>query len=70
MKIFCKLLIYLFIWPLFQKVKFLQSDSTLNSKNQIQAPDQLALWSVEYGHSSLRLPPSSPYDKFMKAAGC
>ncbi|XP_021609744.1 protein SEMI-ROLLED LEAF 2 isoform X2 [Manihot esculenta] len=53
-----------------EKVKFLQSDSTLNSKNQIQAPDQLALWSVEYGHSSLRLPPSSPYDKFMKAAGC
>ncbi|KAF2300211.1 hypothetical protein GH714_010716 [Hevea brasiliensis] len=53
-----------------EKVKFLQSDSKLNNKNQIRAPDQLALCSVEYGHSSFRLPPSCPYDKFMKAAGC
>ncbi|WMV55299.1 hypothetical protein MTR67_048684 [Solanum verrucosum] len=26
--------------------------------------------SREYGQQSFRLPPSSPYDKFLKAAGC
>ncbi|MCD9646661.1 hypothetical protein HAX54_036687 [Datura stramonium] len=26
--------------------------------------------SGEYGQQSFRLPPSSPYDKFLKAAGC
>ncbi|XP_058004510.1 protein SEMI-ROLLED LEAF 2 isoform X2 [Hevea brasiliensis] len=53
-----------------QKVELLQSDSKLNSNDQNGVPDQLALCSVEYGHTAFRLPPSSPYDKFMKAAGC
>ncbi|XP_023514234.1 uncharacterized protein LOC111778563 [Cucurbita pepo subsp. pepo] len=32
--------------------------------------DQPLPCSHEYGRCSLRLPPSSPYDKFLKAAGC
>lgn len=52
------------------KVELLQCDLTLATKDQIRAPDQLALCSLEYGQNSFRLPPSSPYDKFLKAAGC
>ncbi|KAH9606882.1 hypothetical protein KSS87_019716, partial [Heliosperma pusillum] len=32
--------------------------------------DPLYPCSVEYGHQAFRLPPASPYDKFLKAAGC
>ncbi|KAJ6917421.1 protein SEMI-ROLLED LEAF 2 isoform X1 [Populus alba x Populus x berolinensis] len=52
------------------KVELPQCDLTLATKDQIRAPDQLALCSLEYGQNSFRLPPSSPYDKFLKAAGC
>lgn len=52
------------------KVELLQCDLTLATRDQIRAPDQLALCSLEYGQNSFRLPPSSPYDKFLKAAGC
>ncbi|KAJ8755491.1 hypothetical protein K2173_019289 [Erythroxylum novogranatense] len=37
---------------------------------KITTPNQLALCSLDYGQNSFRLPPSSPYDKFLKAAGC
>ncbi|KAM5570144.1 protein SEMI-ROLLED LEAF 2 [Rosa sericea] len=37
---------------------------------QIQAKNQLLICSREYGQHSFKLPPSSPYDKFLKAAGC
>ncbi|XWS35272.1 hypothetical protein CRYUN_Cryun21dG0111900 [Craigia yunnanensis] len=40
------------------------------SKEQVPLRGQLALYSQEYGQHSFRLPPSSPYDKFLKAAGC
>ncbi|WCJ41358.1 ARM repeat superfamily protein [Euphorbia peplus] len=54
-----------------EKEDFLQSLLEYKNDNKIQAPNQLALCSVEYGQqSSFRLPPSSPYDKFLKAAGC
>ncbi|XP_050207337.1 protein SEMI-ROLLED LEAF 2 isoform X2 [Mercurialis annua] len=46
------------------------SQSKSNNNNQSKATDQLAICSVEYGQNSFRLPPSSPYDKFLKAAGC
>ncbi|EEF29339.1 protein SEMI-ROLLED LEAF 2 [Ricinus communis] len=46
------------------------SELKLNNNDQTKASDQLALCSVEYGPSSFKLPPSSPYDKFLKAAGC
>ncbi|KAM6566790.1 hypothetical protein CsatA_025918 [Cannabis sativa] len=43
----------------------------LIKKEQVVVRDQLALCSHEYGHNnSFKLPPSSPYDKFLKAAGC
>ncbi|KDP42800.1 hypothetical protein JCGZ_23742 [Jatropha curcas] len=53
-----------------QNEVFSQSDLILSDNNQVQASDQLAICSVEHGQSSFRLPPSSPYDKFLKAAGC
>lgn len=62
-KVTCKLFVV-------QKVELPQCDLTLATKDQIRAPDQLALCSLEYGQNSFRLPPSSPYDKFLKAAGC
>ncbi|KAI3965230.1 hypothetical protein MKW92_022975, partial [Papaver armeniacum] len=36
--------------------------------NKVQSQNQL-FYSSEY-IQSFRLPPSSPYDKFLKAAGC
>ncbi|KAL2921015.1 Protein EFR3-like protein B [Bienertia sinuspersici] len=39
-------------------------------KELIQRHDQLYPCSMEYGYQSFRLPPASPYDKFLKAAGC
>ncbi|XP_022150364.1 uncharacterized protein LOC111018549 isoform X2 [Momordica charantia] len=40
------------------------------TKETAKGQDQPLLCSHEYGRYSLRLPPSSPYDKFLKAAGC
>ncbi|XP_022760830.1 uncharacterized protein LOC111307029 [Durio zibethinus] len=45
-------------------------DLKLISKDQVHVRGQLALCSQEYRRRSFRLPPSSPYDKFLKAAGC
>ncbi|XP_021752707.1 uncharacterized protein LOC110718207 isoform X1 [Chenopodium quinoa] len=42
----------------------------LIGKEMIQRHDQLYPCSLEYGYQSFRLPPASPYDKFLKAAGC
>ncbi|KAH9783631.1 ARM repeat superfamily protein [Citrus sinensis] len=42
----------------------------LPSIERVRTKDQLAICSQEYGQYSFRLPPSSPYDKFLKAAGC
>ncbi|XP_056694944.1 protein SEMI-ROLLED LEAF 2 isoform X2 [Spinacia oleracea] len=39
-------------------------------KEMIQHNDQMYPCSLEYGYQSFRLPPASPYDKFLKAAGC
>ncbi|KAJ6991661.1 hypothetical protein NC653_019740 [Populus alba x Populus x berolinensis] len=50
------------------KVELPQCDLTLATKDQIRAPDQLALCSLEYGQNSFRLPPSSPYDKFFEGS--
>ncbi|KAI4378783.1 hypothetical protein MLD38_016214 [Melastoma candidum] len=37
----------------------------------LKAPEnKLVLCTQEYRQHSFRLPPSSPYDKFLKAAGC
>ncbi|XWS13233.1 hypothetical protein CRYUN_Cryun36dG0020200 [Craigia yunnanensis] len=51
------------------KVEF-SEDLKLISKEQVHVKGQLALCSQEYRQHSFRLPPSSPYDKFLKAAGC
>lgn len=41
-----------------------------DSKDRVQADGTLALTTIHYGQqNSFRLPPSSPYDKFLKAAG-
>ncbi|XP_061990163.1 protein SEMI-ROLLED LEAF 2 isoform X2 [Rosa rugosa] len=45
-------------------------DPKVKTKEQIQAKNQLLICSREYGQHSFKLPPSSPYDKFLKAAGC
>nr|VDD59448.1 unnamed protein product [Brassica oleracea] len=37
---------------------------------QVQPQGQYAFCSLEVEQNSFRLPPSSPYDKFLKAAGC
>ncbi|XP_062107804.1 protein SEMI-ROLLED LEAF 2 isoform X2 [Humulus lupulus] len=50
--------------------EYTEGDLKLINKEQVRVRDQLALCSHEYGHNSFRLPPSSPYDKFLKAAGC
>ncbi|KAL5781115.1 hypothetical protein ACOSP7_006144 [Xanthoceras sorbifolium] len=42
----------------------------LTNNELVRPRDLLALSSREYGQYSFRLPPSSPYDKFLKAAGC
>lgn len=36
----------------------------------VQPQGQLGFFSQEVPQNSFRLPPSSPYDKFLKAAGC
>ncbi|XP_050372855.1 protein SEMI-ROLLED LEAF 2 isoform X2 [Argentina anserina] len=42
----------------------------VKDNEQIQSKNQLLICSREYGQHSFKLPPSSPYDKFLKAAGC
>ncbi|XP_021290264.1 protein EFR3 homolog B isoform X2 [Herrania umbratica] len=51
------------------KMEF-SEDRMLISREQGHVMGQLALCSHEFGQHSFRLPPSSPYDKFLKAAGC
>ncbi|KAM7279907.1 hypothetical protein ACFE04_007041 [Oxalis oulophora] len=40
------------------------------NKEQIVPRDRLSMCAYEYNQNSFRLPPSSPYDKFLKAARC
>lgn len=39
-------------------------------KELIHSHDKFYPCALEYGYQSFRLPPASPYDKFLKAAGC
>ncbi|KAI4310765.1 hypothetical protein MLD38_035716 [Melastoma candidum] len=39
-------------------------------KDQSPGQNKLILWGQEYKQHSFQLPPSSPYDKFLQAAGC
>ncbi|XP_030937775.1 uncharacterized protein LOC115963033 isoform X1 [Quercus lobata] len=50
--------------------EFSEGDLKLINVEPIRVHDQLQLCSLEYGQNSFRLPPSSPFDKFLKAAGC
>ncbi|KAI9079393.1 hypothetical protein K1719_038692 [Acacia pycnantha] len=53
-------------------LEYSKRDMALATQEQIQAQDKVHL-SAQYDpgqHHTLRLPPSSPYDKFLKAAGC
>lgn len=47
----------------------LHQDLQLTTVESTHAQNSLSC-SREYGQQSFRLPPSSPYDKFLKAAGC
>ncbi|XP_052207637.1 protein SEMI-ROLLED LEAF 2 isoform X2 [Diospyros lotus] len=51
-----------------------EGDLKLMESEQGQGLDKLLICSLEHGQQlqqqSFRLPPSSPYDKFLKAAGC
>ncbi|XP_042478285.1 protein SEMI-ROLLED LEAF 2-like [Macadamia integrifolia] len=51
------------------KMEFQEGVLTLVDTEQFQRPDQLCCLS-EFEQQSFKLPPSSPYDKFLKAAGC
>ncbi|XP_030536473.1 protein SEMI-ROLLED LEAF 2 isoform X3 [Rhodamnia argentea] len=51
-------------------IELLDGDGKLHEGDQLRHQDQLQLCSCDYGPHSFRLPPSSPYDKFLKAAGC
>ncbi|KAM3702515.1 hypothetical protein ACB098_04G031700 [Castanea mollissima] len=53
-----------------KKTEFSEGDLKLINMEPIRGHDQLQLCSLEYGQNSFRLPPSSPFDKFLKAAGC
>ncbi|KAL9237500.1 hypothetical protein vseg_012038 [Gypsophila vaccaria] len=48
----------------------LEASSISKGKELIRDNDPLYPCSLEYGHQSFRLPPASPYDKFLRAAGC
>ncbi|XP_057959734.1 protein SEMI-ROLLED LEAF 2 isoform X2 [Malania oleifera] len=52
------------------KMGLSEGDLRLFSMEQVRGRDQLLTCSREFGQHSFRLPPSSPYDKFLKAAGC
>ncbi|KAI8003821.1 hypothetical protein LOK49_LG08G02078 [Camellia lanceoleosa] len=48
-----------------------EEDLKLINIEPVQRGEKVLACSLEYGQQqSLRLPPSSPYDKFLKAAGC
>ncbi|TKY48337.1 EFR3-like B [Spatholobus suberectus] len=52
-------------------LEYSKGDLKLVTQQQFQAQDQARYRSHDSGQQhSLRLPPSSPYDKFLKAAGC
>ncbi|KAE8646621.1 protein SEMI-ROLLED LEAF 2 isoform X2 [Cucumis sativus] len=51
-------------------MEIVQGDLKFYNNETNRGQDQPLLCSHEYGRHSLRLPPSSPYDKFLKAAGC
>ncbi|XP_048333178.2 protein SEMI-ROLLED LEAF 2 isoform X1 [Ziziphus jujuba] len=49
---------------------FSEEDLKLVNKEHVRTREQLLLCPRDCGPYSFRLPPSSPYDKFLKAAGC
>ncbi|CAJ2660994.1 protein SEMI-ROLLED LEAF 2-like isoform X1 [Trifolium pratense] len=52
-------------------LEYSKGDLKLVAQEQFQAQDHVRFLSHDTRqHHSLRLPPSSPYDKFLKAAGC
>ncbi|KAK7312409.1 hypothetical protein VNO77_36237 [Canavalia gladiata] len=52
-------------------LEYSEGDLKLVSQEQFQAQYQVRVCSYECGlQHSLKLPPASPYDKFLKAAGC
>ncbi|KAK7402232.1 hypothetical protein VNO78_14329 [Psophocarpus tetragonolobus] len=52
-------------------LEYSKGDLKLVAQKQFRAQDQVRYLSHDSGlQHSLRLPPSSPYDKFLKAAGC
>ncbi|XP_045824109.1 protein SEMI-ROLLED LEAF 2-like [Trifolium pratense] len=51
-------------------LEYSEGDLKLVSQEQIQALYPVHPCSYDYRQHSLRLPPASPYDKFLKAAGC
>ncbi|KAL6970765.1 hypothetical protein U1Q18_030454 [Sarracenia purpurea var. burkii] len=52
-------------------IELSEGDLELINVEQVQGGDKLLACSLEYAQeSSFRLPPSSPYDKFLRAAGC
>ncbi|KAK9288616.1 hypothetical protein L1049_017076 [Liquidambar formosana] len=53
--------------PSLPNMKRVSDDQKLINGEQVRGQDQLLLCSHEYGQQSFRLPPSSPYDKFLKA---
>lgn len=53
-----------------QTMEIVPGDVKYYTKETNKRHDQPLLCSHEFGRHSLRLPPSSPYDKFLKAAGC
>lgn len=54
-----------------KKLKDWETTLQLINSEPVRSYDQLLLCSIEYGQEqSFRLPPSSPYDKFLNAAGC
>jgi hypothetical protein len=54
-----------------QALEYSKGDLKLVAQEQFQEQDHVRFLSHDTRqHHSLRLPPSSPYDKFLKAAGC
>ncbi|XP_057452957.1 protein SEMI-ROLLED LEAF 2-like isoform X2 [Lotus japonicus] len=55
----------------FKALEYSKGDLKLVSQKQLKVQDQVPLLSHDHvQQNSLILPPSSPYDKFLKAAGC
>lgn len=62
---------YLLALFIVQALEYSKSDLKLVTQETFKAQDQGRNHYHEYGlQHSLRLPPSSPYDKFLRAAGC